>query len=574
MKLMKFRNIMLFLAVGSLAGCDFMDCDESSDYSKEDIFNSYARSKNMVTNIYSYLPHDFGNMGTSNAVATAATNADLTGDAMLDAATDDAIHIYKTDAIWRFVDGTWSAVRTVDDVWEDYYTAIRSANLYLKESAGEDFKDWEFSDKYADMIKDHTNYAYEVRFLRAFYYFELIKRYHNVPLVLDVLTPAEANSVQPASFETVADFIVKECSELATLLPVDYSDFADKESGRVTRGAALALKSRLTLYMASPLFAGTGNQEEKWKNAARAAYAIINPETGLNYQLDKFANLFGANNNTSKEVILARPIGEFGAFERANFPMGVEGGSTTTCPTQNLVDAFEMTSGEAFDWGNPAMKANPYAKRDPRLAMTVVYNDMAWPADRKIEIWEGGANGLPLTNATTTGYYLRKYVNNDISFASGSEVTKKHHNWVLFRYAEVLLNYAEAMVNAFHNPDYTDADFPLSAREAVNQVRQRSDVNMPYFPAGMTEVEFLKRLKNERRVELAFEGHRFWDIRRWKALGDTDKIYGVKVQKTGDGFQYDKYLYETRTITDNLYFYPISNTEKYKNPNLEQNPGW
>lgn len=574
MKLLKFRNIALLLAVGSLAGCDFMDCDESSDYTKEDIFNSYARSKNMVTNIYSYLPHDFGNMGTGSTLATTATNADLTGDAMLDAATDDAIHIYKTDDIWRFVDGTWSAVRTVDDVWENYYTAIRAANLYLEESAGEDFKDWEFSDNYVDMIKDHTNYAYEVRFLRAFYYFELIKRYHNVPLVLEVLTPGEANAVQPSSFETVAAFIVKECTDLATLLPSDYSGFADKESGRVTRGAALALKSRLTLYMASPLFAGSGAQEEKWKDAARAAYAIIDPAAGLGYQLDNFANLFGATNTTSKEVIMIRPIGEFGAFEQANFPMGVEGGLTSTCPTQNLVDAFETTSGDPFDWENPSMKANPYANRDPRLAMTVVYNDMEWPSSQKMEIWEGGANGLPLTNATTTGYYLRKYVNKDISFASGSEVTSKHHNWVLFRYAEVLLNYAEAMVNAFHNPDYTDADFPLSACEAVNRVRQRSDVNMPALPTGMTEADFLKRLKNERRVELAFEGHRFWDVRRWKELDQTATIYGVKVQKAGNDFQYDKFLYETRTITDNLYFYPIPNTERYKNPSLEQNPGW
>ena len=178
-----------------------------------------------------------------------------------------------------------------------------------------------------------------------------------------------------------------------------------------------------------------------------------------------------------------------------------------------------------------------------------------------------------MNNATTTGYYLRKYVNKDISFVSGSTSTKKHHNWILFRYAEVLLNYAEAMTNAF-GPDYTDAQFPISAREAVNRVRKRSDVNMPELPAGMSKADFLERLKNERRVELAFEGHRFWDVRRWKDLNQTANIYGVKVKKTDSGFSYDKFLYETRTITDNLYFYPISNTEKYKNPSLGQNPGW
>lgn len=568
MKLINFRNIMLFLAVGTLAGCDFMDCDESSDYSKQEIFDSFDRSKRMVTDIYSYLPHDFGKIAGTSTEATSTSDADLTTDAMLDAATDDAIHVYKSSAIWRFVDGTWSANRLVDDVWSFYYQAIRAANLYLKESEGQDFKDWEYSDKYKDMIKDFTNYRYEVRFLRAFYYFELIKRYHNVPFVLDVLTLDEANAVKPSSFEQIAKFIVDECSDLATLLPVNYQGFVDKETGRVTRGAAMALKSRVTLYMASPLFAA--NDDAKWKAAASAAYELIAANT---YKLDKYSNLFSAANNKSVEVILARPTGEHGDFEKANFPMGVEGGKTSTCPTQNLVDAFEMKDGTAFDWNNPTMKANPYANRDPRLGMTIVCNDMVWPAKAKVEIWEGGENGLPLNNATTTGYYLRKYVNKDISFVSGSTSTKKHHNWILFRYAEVLLNYAEAMTNAF-GPDYTDAQFPISAREAVNQVRKRSDVNMPELPAGMSKADFLERLKNERRVELAFEGHRFWDVRRWKDLNQTANIYGVKVKKTDSGFSYDKFLYETRTITDNLYFYPISNTEKYKNPSLGQNPGW
>lgn len=558
MKHMKFKYIALLLPAFVLGGCDFMDCDESTDYQKQDIFESFDRSKKMVTNIYSYLPQDFCN----------------TSDAMLDAATDDAIHVYKSSAIQYFVNGTWSANRLVDDVWGNYYTAIRSANLYLKEAEGQEFEDWEHSKNYEDMMKTYRNFPYEVRFLRAFFYFELIKRYHNVPLVTTVLTQEEVNEVIPESCEKVAQFIMQECAEIAPILPVNYkSGFADKETGRITRGAALALKARVALYMASPLF--SADDADKWKKAAKAAYEIIGSASELGYSLDKFANLFGAANNTSTEVILVRSTGENGDFEKANFPMGVEGGKTSTCPTQNLVDAFEMkSSGNEFDWNNPVMKANPYADRDPRLAMTVVYNNMEWPAAKKVEIWEGGANGLPLANATTTGYYLRKYVNKDISFASGSTVTKKHHNWILFRYAEVLLNYAEAMANAY-GPDVAgDETCPMTAREAVNLVRNRSDVKMPAFPAGMSKADFIKRLKNERRVELAFEGHRFWDIRRWKDLSKTANIYRVKIEKAGDNFNYVKLPYETRTITDNLYFYPISNTEKYKNPNLGQNPGW
>lgn len=544
------------MATVSFAGCDILDCDESSDYSKQEIFDSYTRSKNMVTHIYSYLPSDFCN----------------TEGAMLDAATDDAIHVYKSSNIWRFVDGTWSANRTANDVWSTYYTAIRSANLYLKESEGQDFKDWEFSDDYQNMMKAFNNYPYEVRFLRAFFYFELAKRYHNIPLVTEVLTTDEVNKLVPASFEEVIKFIVDECTAVAEELPVNYTGFADKETGRITKGAALALKSRATLYAASPLF--SADDKSKWKAAASAAYELIGASNELGYKLiGSFVNQFSSTANTRVENILVRPVGETGAFEQANFPMGVEGGKSSTCPTQNLVDAFEMSDGTPFDWNNPAHAANPYANRDPRLALTVAYNGMDWPK-KTLEIWEGGANGLPILNATPTGYYLRKYVNNALNFASGSTTTKAHHFWILFRYAEVLLNYAEAMVNAFDSPDYSDADYPLSAREALNQIRGRATVNMPALPAGLSKSDFIARLKNERRVELAFEGHRFWDVRRWKALNETADIYGVKVVKNDTGYEYTKFLYEHRTITDNLYFYPISNVEKYKNPTLGQNPGW
>lgn len=557
---MKFNYIALIIAVFAFGGCDFMNCDESNDYQKKDIFTSFERSKKMVTNIYSFLPQDFCN----------------TEGAMLDAATDDAVHVYKSSAIHCLVNGTWSANRLVDDVWGKYYTAIRAINLYLKETEGQTFDDWKHAEKYEDMMKEFNNFPHEVRFLRAFYYFELLKRYRDVPLVTTVLTIDEVNNLKRESCDQVANFILSELNDITEegKLPVTYTQgFTNKDIGRITRGAALALKSRLTLYMASPLF--STNDVEKWKKAASSAYAIIGNASKLGYKLaDDFVSQFRKVNNTSPEVILARGIGETGDFERANYPMGVEGGKTSTCPTQNLVDAFEMQDGTKFDWGNPAMANNPYVNRDPRLARTVVYNNMNW-CGAPIQIWEGGANALPLANATTTGYYLYKYLNPNISFVSGSTTTKAHHNWVLFRYAEVLLNYAEAMVNAFDDPDFKNGDFPMSAREAVNAVRARKTIEMPPYPSGMSKADFILRLKNERRVELAFEGHRFWDIRRWRDLDKTADIYGVKVIRDEEGnYEYTKSLMETRTITDNLYFFPISNTEKYKNPNLGQNPGW
>lgn len=541
----------------SVTGCDFLDCDETSVYTTEDIVSSYDRTKKLATHVYSFLPDGFCNIDG----------------AMQDAATDDAVHVYQDSEIQRFVNGTWGANNVVDDKWAHYYQGIRAANLYLKEAEGLTFDDWKYNDNYENWMKMFQYYEYEVRFLRAYYYFELIKRYRNVPLVTEVLTEEQANSVKPSSFEDVAKFILEECDDLKSKLPINFEDgLMDKETGRITRGAAMALASRLKLYLASPLY--STDDKSKWKEAARAAYEIIGQASVLGYGLSNYSELFDEKNNTAIENILVRPVAESGTFEQNNFPMGVNGGKTSTCPTENLVSAYEMQDGSPFDWDNAEMKANPYQNRDPRLAMTIAYNGMQWPGKNTLEIWEGGANALPLNNATVTGYYLKKYVNNDVSFDPGSTVTKRFHSWILFRYGEVLLNYAEAMVNAFDSPTYSDAEFPMSALQAINMLRNRNDVKMPPYPNDLSKEDFMKRLKNERRVELAFEGHRFWDVRRWKELEQTSDIYKVRVTKDGNQISYDRALYETRIVEQQMYFYPIANSELFKNGNLQQNEGW
>ena len=557
MKYNKITSIAIFLVAFLMTGCDFLDCDESDTYSKEDVFESYKRAKQMVTNVYSYLPSDF---------------CELDG-AMQDAATDDAVHVYKTSKVERFNDGTWSANHLVDDVWGKYYEGIRAANIYLEESEHLDFSDWEYADDYQDIILSFEKYPYEVRFLRAFFYFELIKRYQNVPLVTTILTESEANTLESTPCIKIMDFIMTECTEIAPKLPINYLNTAEKERGRITRAAALALKARVALYKASPLYTG-GNDVNLWKAAAKASYDIIANKDELGCRLRFFNDLFVEGNNKNPENILCRSVGETGDFEKKNYPMGVEGGKTSTCPSENLVGCFEMKDGSEFDWNNPAMKANPYKDRDPRLALTIAYNGMSWPKS-PVEIYEGGKNGLPIKNATLTGYYLAKYLNKNISFASGSKNVKKHHNWVIFRYAEVLLNYAEAMINAYGDPEFTSAEFPLSARAAVNQVRQRDKIKMPPLPAGLSKDEFIKRLKKERRVELAFEGHRFWDLRRWKELHQATKIYGVSIKKEGSTMLYTKKLVEERVFDEKMYWYPISDKELVKNKaGLKQNPGW
>ena len=557
---MKFFKKIATLSLSALlcVSCDFMDCNESDYYSLEEIQGSYSRVKQFVTNVYGFLPSNFCNIGG----------------AMLDAATDDAVHVYESSTIQRFVNGSWSANYTVDDQFSNYYNGIREANFYLENLTDLKFESWETGDDYEDWMVTYPNFENEIRFLRAYFYFELVRRYQNIPLVTKVLSREEANTAEPSSAQDIFDFIISECTELSTLLPISYDNMPDIEGGRATRGAALALKARAALYAASPLY-NTANDQSKWVAAAEAAYEIIGNRSELGYGLDNsFANLFGATNYNSSEVILVRPTGTSTSFESANYPMGVSGGETSTCPTENLASAFEMADGEDFDWNNAEMRANPYANRDPRFYLTIVHNGMNWPADKAVEIWEGGANGLPLTNATTTGYYLRKYVDNSISFEAGATTSATHHNWILFRYAEVLLNYAEAMVSAYGDINHTTSTCPLSALEAINQVRGRSGVNMPALPNTLSADEFLKRVKNERRVELAFEGHRFWDLRRWKDLDESKDIYAVKITNNNGTMNYERTLLESRTIEDKLYFYPISNSELFKNENLVQNPGW
>lgn len=558
---MKYNTIKLAvccLAFGCLmVSCDFLDSSEATYYDKDEILYSPSRVSQLCTQVYSYLPYGLGSE-------------------MHDAGSDDAIHVYPTASVCKFTNGTWSANNTIDDVFGTYYKAIHDANFYLENCLGLTFDDWKNSDGFADTYSNYLNYQYEVRCLRAFYYFELVKRYKNIPLVTHTLTEQEADTISPAPASKVLDFVVAELDTVAKYLPNKATDLRGAASNmqRMSKGAALALKSRVTLYQASPLFAGSDDQG-KWKKAAAAAYDVIRQASAFGFALDgNYSNLLGSTNNQSPEIIICRPGGKTTSFESANFPMGVKNGNGSTCPTENLVDAYEMKDGSSFDWSNPQEAANPYKNRDPRLAMTVVYNGMTWPAKSAVETFEGGKNGLPLQNATTTGYYLKKYVNNNTTFEAGQTTTSYDHNWVIMRYAEILMNYAEAAAHAY-GPDVVPEGYTLSARDAVNKVRARKGVSMPPYPQGMTTEAFLARLENERRVEFAFEDQRFWDLRRWKQLDEMRQVYKVSIQKQEDGsYQYTKGLLDTYDISDKMYFYPFSNAELFKNRSLVQNDGW
>ena len=543
-----------------LASCNFLDFDESSSqYSREDMYKTYSNIQKMLTNIYGYMPN--------NDIADV-------GSALRDCGSDDAEYADPDASVQRFTNGNWSALSTVDDKWS-LYNGIRSANEFLESIQTVDLSMYRYDTKYQRWLEHLEFYPYQARVLRAYFFFELARRYGDIAMPLTMLTAEEANSIEKTPFDEVINFIVTECDECAAKLPTTYVGLMDDEIGRVTNGFALAVKAKALLYAASPLHNASGDKA-KWQRAAKAAKDIID----LNqYQLDPAEK---ANNYLSQEVIFAIARGESQSFERYNFPARFTEGDRTsmagTFPTQNLVDAFQTAAGYDITLGANGWTTNdpsfditkPYEGRDPRFERAILANGMAFKGST-IETFVGGKDYSATRTelGTATGYYLRRYIQESTSFTPENPVTNKHQ-WIVYRYAEALLSFAEAANEALGSP--TDASLGLSALDAINQVRYNA--GMPDVTAD-TYQAFQDAVRREWRVEFAFEDHRFWDVRRWN-IGQNvmGQIDGVEIVKNGSTLSYSRKVVESRSWTSKMNLYPIPQTEVFNNPNLTQNTGW
>ena len=562
---MKQKRILFGLACMSLmVSCADLDYHEYTTYDKNYVFTDFDRTAGVVTDIYSYL------------------DSDIPTDGSLCSACDESEYAWSWSSVFGYTDGRWSPSNPYSR-WD--FAGIRRANFFLTEYVNADFSELKYDKDYEAEMKRFNRYPYEVRFLRAYFYFNLARAYGDVPLITKVLTEDEANQVTRTPVAEVFDFIVKECDAIleADQLPVRYSDLvgdaangSSTDGGRVTKQAVMALKARTLLYWASPLFTKESNSD-LWRQAAQANKDVIDFCTANGISLGKYSEIWGTNNWQAGEMIFVRRVGDMNWPETTNFPVGMENGNSGNCPTQTLIDAYEMqATGLAWDEpGSGYDQTDPYAGRDPRLAMTIAVNGDKWPDTNPnpLETYQGGRNGLPLAGATPTGYYLKKYLDKtiDISTSTGSGSTR--HNWVTYRLGEFYLNYAEAVFNYLGSADATDATFTMSAVDAVNVVRSRSDVNMPGFPTGLSNDEFTEKYRRERMVELAFEGHRFWDVRRWKDGASQRSIIEMQITKNGDRYTYNR-VTKSRYWDDKMYLFPIPDSEIRKNPNLTQNPGW
>ena len=415
---MKQKHIFLIgLSVLLLAACQKqMNYKEYIVYDRDYIASTFSNVGGFMTDIYNTMEYDFGNYSSG---------------AMLASASDESEYSTLGSGIEDFYNGGWSPSNPKSATWSHMYSGISTCNLVLAEMQGLNFQELELNKDYPQQMYRYKNYQYEARFMRAFFYFNLARQYGGVPLVKEGMSVEEINTISRSTSDEVFSFIISECADIQDKIIKDYTDLGDMaigtaEDGRADQLTVMALKAKAALYWASPLFNPSGDKE-RWHNAATYYKELVAACEARGKGLTaKYDDTWSTLNYTTaaivKEIIFSRRVsGVNNNAESYNYPAGIEKAAATTdvdgivganCPTQNLVDAYDMLNGKGINEAGSGYDANdPYANRDPRLALTVAVNGTQWPTYSgapELQTYVGGANGQPLVGATSTGYYLRK----------------------------------------------------------------------------------------------------------------------------------------------------------------------
>lgn len=630
-KIVKSGLILIWLLAAFSCEKDFLDTQPLDRIPSTATWNDGALSQAFIFSVYSYL--GYGGFEEQ----------------MLASYTDEAMFTHTGRSINTFMEGSESpsnlAWRSVTYNWDDMYKAIRQANLAIENLPKAGFVDG--TQKMADLRDQLLGEAY---FLRAYYYHQLVRFYGGVPLIDRTYGLNEDYSIARSTFEECVNFIIKDLDQAATLLTGK-----DPVPGRTSKLACLALKSRILLYAASDLHDAatassisiignyskkellaytSGTRAARWQAAQTAAKAALDAGSGYKLNLgapvsveDGKANYISlsmgggskvADAGAAVELIFQRtqtplytvennwPLGGI-HFGINNGPNGYHNWSGNT-PIQQLVDDYEMMDGSKFDWNNPTQAADIYANRDPRFYASILYDGADWkprPSDvadkdpvNQIQsgYYEGkDAQGNTITingidtresaienwNGSRTHYWLRKFIDPDpniVENQSSAQVVP----WPFIRYTEVVLNYVEACIELGQDAE---------ARTWLNKIRYRSGM-----PAITESGDALRqRYRNERRIELLYEEHRYHDARRWMiaatTLGRGIKVPYIKATlKPGatphEPYRHDKAVYnysytvtnnndiETRKWDDKMYFRPMDRNEVNRNTKLVQNPGY
>ncbi len=580
------KIFILFITVLVLSGCKkVLEPLDDNHRTLSDIYSDPGYAEGILMNAYTRLP----------------TN----GYSFNDVATDDAVTNDKFNPLLNMATGSWSAANNPVDQWNNSYTAILYLNLFLREV---DSVNWAPSSKdvrklFTDRLKG------EVYGLRALFMYNLLQAHAGysasgellgVPIITEALNPGSDFRKPRNTFDQCVQQIYADLTESEKYLPLDYINVSQvpakytgmavadynrvfgtfnrqRMSGRILK----AIKARTALLVASPAY-NPQSTAAKWEAAANSASEILSLIGGVNALDPQGALFYTANNinaidiNTSpnspteqREMLWRGNIVITNNLERDNFPPTLFGNGRIN-PTQNLVDAFPMANG--YPINNPAsgyVATNPYANRDPRLRNYIVVNG-GTISNRTIFTksdapTNDAVNLLP--NSTRTGYYMRKLLREDVNANPTALSTQKHYP-VHIRYTEMFLICAEAANEAW-GPDGATAN-GYTARSIIQAIRRRAGITQPdaYLASVTTKEDMRNLIRNERRLELCFEGFRFWDMRRWK-LNLTEPVKGVTINSNVFTFQ----NVEIRQYSPDMYHGPIPLTEAQK-ANLVQNKGW
>ncbi|MEX0779050.1 MAG: RagB/SusD family nutrient uptake outer membrane protein [Balneolales bacterium] len=590
MKYIKYTLKILVVACVATACTDFLETNPPTEFTSSDVWSDPALAEAYVNQIYGEVPWSVagtaGNVDESRSRQQAGfdiNNAQITPD--------------------NSGFGNWNGT----------YSSIRKANNFLA-----NLDDVDFGDAESDGVLLSDRITGEIYFLRAMFYFNLVRHLGGVPIITHVYELNEEYNVPRDSFEDVIDFIVKDLDEAAGLLPFINSGSSD---GRATKGAAMALKSRVLLYAASDLhnpqenstitgsFSNpellgytSGDGTDRWQAAKDAAKDVIdleiyslyepNPSTGEE-ATENYGNLF--TSGKSVEDIFVR-------YRSATIGQGYDGwalapngwyGNAGVGAINELVEDYRMADGSKYDRSNPDHENEPYKDRDPRFYASILSEGNTYrqrPADLvshdpdgvgqfgRWEKWDSDNNEMVLThgldsrnsianswNGNRTGATMLKFLDKSVDI----EANDQDLTWRYIRYGEILLNYAEACIELREDAE---------ARKYINMIRQRA--YMPDVTASGDELR--EEYRNERRIELVYENHRFFDVRRWLIGPEAyHPVHGVEIVYE---LQPDNTTAEIPTITpiqimegkwdDSGYFFPIPRDERNRNDLLIQNPGY
>ena len=569
----KMRNILLifFITAFFLSACekDFLEVD-SPNLTDQAVWEDPALAEAFVVGLYTSIRIADKEPGHNGNDTPAGFGRGFHW-AMWSSVSDETVYS-NDDQTYLVQRGqlTPSNVGFMGTAWARGYRAIREVNLALENIDTE-------TSPFSQEVKEQL--TAELHFIRAYRYFDLLKGFGNVPIVGDRVTSLEdedfADLFERKSIEEVVSYIEGELDQAIAVLPED-------NGARATRGAAMALKARVLLYAASPLYTDETNDPQKWQKAADAARAVMDMNKyALVTDLDadpaeNYRKLFLQRSATIEDIFMRFYLetspsgGRAIPIERMNGPNG-SGGWGGNCPMQNFVDDFEMSNGlDIDDPGSGYDEQDPYVDRDPRFYASIVYNG-SMTRDRAYESFLPGGKDSPdgnePWNTSPTGYLMRKFIREDITLNDWNEMGTSP--WRYMRYAEVLLNYAEAQ-NEASGPD-------PSVYDAINAVRSRA--GMPDLPAGLSKDQMRERIQNERRIELGFEEHRYFDVRRWKIAMEVENepAMGISITRAPDGSLTfgPKEALSGKTVGDEHHWFPIPLDEiTAADGALEQNPGY